>query len=224
MKLVWSPETALESYLDTIKSCDRLRQSGEAEFIAATAGGWNAKLIVEAWAPCAPAAAATSVGLSIAARHTGGRHVCVVPNQLSKARYAASTHGFGLPAAPEVLVGEAEAVLSGLEGVDFLVVDGRRRDLVRVVRSVKVSQRGAVLVCRNVRERRVEGFRWDWVVGDGVRVVRSVVLPVERGLDIAYVGHGGGGTGRSKVKRSERRWVKHIDEGSGEEHLFRRRR
>lgn len=153
--------------------------SGEAEFLAAMAGGRSAKLILEVWTQ--GASINVSIGLSVAARYSNGRHVCIMANQLQKAKYMAAMHEFIAPRLPEIIVGEAEKVMGKMEGIDFMVIDGSRRDLVRLLKSVNVSQRGAVLVCRNVRDRAVEDFKWD-------KVIRSVVLPVGNGLDIAHVG------------------------------------
>ncbi|KAA8520510.1 hypothetical protein F0562_014766 [Nyssa sinensis] len=177
MKLVWSPETASKAYIDTVKSCKLFKESGVAEFISAMAGGWNAKLIVEAWSH--GGAVTTSVGLAVAARHTGGRHVCMVSNERSR-----------------------------LE----------RKDFAKVLRFAKLSQRGAVLVCKNASQRTMSGFRWSGVLDSATRVVRSVVLPVGKGLDIAYVENSSGAVNSTK---GPSRWIRHIDQQSGEEHIFR---
>ncbi|KAI3787632.1 hypothetical protein L1987_42235 [Smallanthus sonchifolius] len=83
MKLVWSPEIAAKALVDTVKSCELLEGSSVAELISAMAAGWNAKLIVETW--CSGDVATTSIGLEVASVHTGGRHVCIVPDEASKA-------------------------------------------------------------------------------------------------------------------------------------------
>lgn len=193
-----------------------------AELLSAMAAGWNAKLIVESWAHGGPIA--TSVGLAVAARNTGARHVCIVPDERSRAEYTtAITSEMEASAAPEeVVVGETEAVMAGLEGVDFLVVDCRRRDFARALRVAKVSARGGVLACKNASQRSAWGFRWHGVLGRGTRLVRSVFLPVGKGLDIAYIGSRSiGVVAPSATKKRPSRWIKHIDQNSGEEHLFR---
>ncbi|CAI9759437.1 unnamed protein product [Fraxinus pennsylvanica] len=93
MKLVWSPETASKAYLDTVKSCELHKESGVAELISAMAAGWKAKLIVETWSQ--GGAIATSVGLSIASRHGGGRHICIAPDEESRVEYAAAMEKAG---------------------------------------------------------------------------------------------------------------------------------
>lgn len=212
MKLVWSPETSSKAYLDTVKSCENFHESGVAELISAMAAGWNAKFIVETWSK--GGATAASVGLEIASRHTGGRHVCIVPDERSRTEYTQSLRNSGM--SPEVIVGEPEEVMDGLNGIDFLVVDSRRRDFSRVLRLARLSNKGGVLVCKNAYSKSGSSFRWRSVIGDGARrLVRSVFLPVGKGLDIAHVATGGGNSG-------ERRWIKHIDQHSGEEHLIRK--
>lgn len=216
MKLVWSPETASKAYIDTVKYCELYQESGVAELISAMAAGWNAKLIVETWAQ--GGGATTSVGLSIAAGHTSGRRVCIVPDERSRSEYASamSSSSSAAGVSPEILVGDPEEVMAELEGIDFLVVDGRRWDFARFLRAAKLSHRGAVLVCKNAA---AASCRWRGVVEEGkYRVVRTAFLPVGQGLDIAHVA-ASGGSGSSKP--TKRKWVKHIDQRSGEEHVIR---
>ncbi|KAG5538567.1 hypothetical protein RHGRI_019223 [Rhododendron griersonianum] len=217
MKLVWSPETASKAYIDTVKSCKLFQESGEAELMSAMAGGWNAKMIVEARTNI-DAATATSVGLAIAARHTGGLHVCTVLDEQSRLEYLNAIHAAGV-APPEVVVGRAEEAVVGLVDVDFLVVDGRRKDFGRVFRFAKLSHRGAVLVCKNASQRTMAGFTWGEVLSSTTRVVRSVALPVGNGLDIAYVANNGE---TMDSKKCTSHWIRHIDQQSGEEHVIRR--
>ncbi|XP_077246701.1 ankyrin repeat/KH domain protein (DUF1442) [Tasmannia lanceolata] len=208
MKTAWCSETASKSYIDTVRAV----KSGfpatthVAELVSAMAGGFKCQLIIEAWAR--GDSIATSVGLAIASRHVGGRHVCIVPDERWRLEYEEAMQRSGL--SPEVVVGEAEEVMGGLVGVDFVVVDSRRKDFAKILRFAKMSQRGAVLVCKNA----VPCFRWRGVLGNGTRVVRSVFLPIEKGLEIAQVSMGGGvGSGKS-------RWIKHFDRRTGEEHVF----
>jgi len=191
MKLVWSPETASKAYVETIKSGGGLaRSSSVAEMLSAMAGGWNAKLIVEAWFNGGEMA--TSAGLAVSASHTGGRHVCIVPNERSSVAYINSMQKLGVQI-PEIIIGEIEEVVGELNGIDFLVVDSRRKDVMKVLRLAKLSHLGAVLVLKNACNKGDGSFRWSEVIEKSRRVVRSVVLPVGNGLEIAYVGSIGGG-------------------------------
>lgn len=231
MKLVWSPETALKAYIDTVKSvstfqpqqqCEKFKESGVAELLSSMAAGWNTKFIVECYSHGGPIAA--SVGLAVAARNTGARHVCIVPDEGSRLQYTKALAEMGVSPPPEIVLGEAQTVIKSLDGLDFLVVDCRLRDFARVLKVAKVSTRGAVLACKNAWQRsNVSWFKWNMVLERGTRVVRSVFLPVGKGLDIAYIGSriGGGAASSSASKGTPSRWIKLIDQKSGEEHLYR---
>ncbi|MED6168212.1 hypothetical protein PIB30_009714 [Stylosanthes scabra] len=230
MKLVWCPERASKAYIDTVQSVSTLkRESGVAELVSAMAAGWNAQLIVETWSQ--GGLIPTSIGLAIASRHTGGRHVCIVPDEMSRVEYGERMSDAGVRT-PETLVGEAEEVMEGLEGIDFLVVDSRRGDFARVLRLAKLSDQGAVLVRKNASSSRHtccnstgSGFRWRGVVDEGGsrrRVVRSVFLPVGKGLDIAHVSALGLGGGARGGAAHGKRWIKHVDRRSGDVHVIRR--
>ncbi|KAK8496228.1 hypothetical protein V6N13_036385 [Hibiscus sabdariffa] len=217
MKLVWSPETASKAYIDTVKSCELHHESGVAELISAMAAGWNAGFIVETWSQ--GGATATSVGLAVASSHTNGRHVCMVPDERSRIAYVEALEEAGM-SRPEVIVGEPEEVMDRLNGVDFMVVDSQRKDFSRVLRLAKLSNRGAVLVCKNANSKTASSFKWRSVIDDGSRrLVRSVFLPVGKGLDIAHVATSGGNSSSGKGKR---RWIKHVDRQSGEEFVIRK--
>jgi hypothetical protein len=227
MKLVWSPETASKAYIDTVQHCKLSRGSGSPELISAMAAGWKAKLIVETWSSSSEGGGVieTSIALSIARKHTSGRHVCIVPNEKSKLEY---TEKMGESVtSTEIIVGEAEEIVKGLiEKIDFLVVDCKGiRDFSRVLKVAKLSVNGAVLVCKNA-SLRSGNFKWENVVveeQESRRVVRSVFLPVGKGLDIAHVSAVGGNLGKDGRRRSSnKRWIKHVDQRSGEMHVIRR--
>ncbi|KAG0456938.1 hypothetical protein HPP92_021784 [Vanilla planifolia] len=207
MKLVWCPETATKAFIDAVNTAEG--REAEAELVAAMAGGWKVQLIVEAWER--EDGGATSHGVSLAVRHTGGRHVCVVPDERAAEEYGGC--------AAEVVVGEAEEAMRELEGVDMVVVDWRRRDAERIVREARPGAMGMVVVCRSVDE----GSRTPSAAAaaDGRRrLVRSVYLPVGGGMEILHVGVGKGssiGDGSGA-----KRWVRHVDRRTGEEHVFRR--
>ncbi|TKY70864.1 hypothetical protein E2542_SST07158 [Spatholobus suberectus] len=210
MKLAWSPERASKAYIDTVQSCQVFRESGVAELISAMAAGWNAQLIVETWSQ--GGVIATSVGLAVARKHTCGRHVCVVPDERARLEYAKRMGEAGVSA--EIVVGEAEEVMEGLVGVDFLVVDAGRKDFPRVLRLAKLSSKGAVLLCKNANSTS-KGFIWRSLVAQGARrVVRSGFLPVGKGLDMAHVSASGSNS-------SGHRWIKHVDQQSGDVHFIR---
>ncbi|CAI9274309.1 unnamed protein product [Lactuca saligna] len=216
MKLVWSPEIAAKAFMDTVKSCELFEGSSVAELISAMAAGWNAKLIVEAWSR--GDVTTTSIGLAVASTHTCGRHVCIVPDEDSKSEYTAAMEKAGL--SPEVVVGEPEEAVKGMM-IDFLVADSRKNNFTRIIKEAKFGHRGAVLVCKNASLTTASDFRLRSVFDGGSRrIVRSVFLPVGKGLDIAHVAAGESGSGSDKVRKS--RWFRRVDRQSGEEFMIRK--
>ncbi|GLU00471.1 hypothetical protein SLE2022_178380 [Rubroshorea leprosula] len=216
MKLVWCPDMASKAYIDTVKSCQNFKESGVPELLSAMAAGWNSKLIVESWSHGGPIA--TSVGLAVAASHTSGRHVCIVPDERSRSGYIQAMRELAGISPTNVVVGDGGELVAEISGVDFLVVDSKCEDFASVLRRARLSDGGAVLACKNACNRRCSGFRWNWVLDRGTRVARSVFLPVGKGLDIAHVDANGGD---SIAKKGPGRWIRHIDRRSGEEHIFR---
>ncbi|KAJ0636225.1 hypothetical protein HanOQP8_Chr17g0659531 [Helianthus annuus] len=216
MKLVWSPEIAAKAFTDTVKSCELFEGSSAAELISAMAAGWNAKIIVETWSR--GGVTTMSIGLSVASIHTRGRHVCIAPDVASKAEYIAAMNKAGM--SPEVIVGEPEEAVKGMV-IDFLVVDSRKNNLGRVIKEAKFGHRGAVLVCKNAAAVAADFQLRSLFDGGSRRIVRSVFLPVGKGLDIAHVAAGENGSGSDKVKKS--RWIRRVDKHSGEEFMIRNR-
>ncbi|CAA7029046.1 unnamed protein product [Microthlaspi erraticum] len=218
MKLVWSPETASKAYLDTVKSCENLETPDAAELLAAMAAGWNAKLIVETWSD--GDAIATSIGLNVASQHANAKHICIVQNSRSETAYLQAIQESSSPLnLPETIVSEEpENAMKELQGVDFLVVDWRNKEFAAAaLRNAAFGSRGAVVVCRNGYSRSSSsGFSWRRALRDR-NVVRTVTLPVTGGIEIAHVA--GRSSGKSE-KKSKRRWITHVDQRSGEEHVF----
>ncbi|KAI3719232.1 hypothetical protein L6452_20127 [Arctium lappa] len=216
MKLVWSPEMATKAYIETVKTCKKIQESDEAEMISAMAGGWNPRLIVEAWS--SGGEIMTSIALEIAARHLGARHVCIVENENSRSEYVAAMVDHGSPV-PELVMEEAKEVVAALSEVEFMVVDGRRKDLCKLFGFIELSHRGAVLLCKNAMQRYMAGFRWDLAIGEKALVTKSVIIPMGQGLNIAYVKKNL--TSRKSSSNDYSRWITRIDKKTGEEHVFR---
>jgi Protein of unknown function (DUF1442) len=197
MKLVWCPEMASKAYIEGVKTLAGENQHHEetdvAEFISAMAGGWKAQLIIDAQSNSADIPTSTSLALMTAAQHTRGNYIPLSEDE-SKAKDA----------------------MRQLKGVDYLVLDGKRRDVVSVVKEARPGPRGMVVVRYNARKNNVVSAA---VFSAGMRVVRSVFLPIGEGVEVVHVGVG---KGPSLGKSGRSRWIRHIDEGTGEEHLFRR--
>lgn len=180
------------------------------------AAGWNAKLMVETWSK--GGAIASSIGLAFASHHTNGRHVCIVPDNLSRTEYLKAMEISGLT--PEFIVGDPEEAFQTLQSIDFLVLNCEKDNISRILKVVKLGHRGAVLVSKNVSSSTGSSsseFRWRGVVESGSRLVRSRILPVGEGLDIAHVG-----AVKSSGKKVKSRWIRRFDRQSGEEFVFRK--
>ncbi|XP_009772126.2 uncharacterized protein [Nicotiana sylvestris] len=125
---------------------------------------------------------------------------------------------------PEVVVGEVDKIIrSKLSRVDFLVVDGWTQDFTRAFNSVKLNQHGAILVCKNESKGKTMSstkFSWKGVLDAKVRAIRAVTVPVGNGLEIAYIASND--NGNLKSRKNAKHWIRHVDRGSGEEHVFRR--
>ncbi|KAM3277085.1 hypothetical protein ACQJBY_045099 [Aegilops geniculata] len=197
MKLVWCPETASQAFIAGVSALSesehgRAGSAGVAELVSAMAGGWNAQLVVEA----PEVSATTSLALAAAAQRTGGRYARVLA--------------------------DADRAMAELEGVDFLVVDARRRDAAAVLAAARPGPRGMVVV-RHGDGRRRGTKALEASMAAGTRVVRSVYLPVDKGVEVLHVGVGKGPSiqGR-RSPRASSRWIRHVDQETGEEHLFSR--
>lgn len=195
MKLVWCPETASKAYIEGVKTLACENQHHEestdvAEFISAMAGGWKAQLIIDAQSNSNPTN--TRLALMTAARHTQGKYFCLSEGEA-----------------------EPKNFMRQLKGVDYLVVDGKRRDVASIVKEARPGPRGMVVVRYNVTKSNVVSGA---VISGGMRVVRSVFLPIGDGVEVVHVGVG---KGPSLGKTGRSRWIRHVDD-TGEEHLFRR--
>ena len=182
------------------------------------AAGWNAKLIVETWS-CGDEIA-SSIGLNVASQHANARHICIVQNSRTESAYLQAIQEYSSPLnPPETIVSqEPENAMKEIQGVDFLVVDWRNKELAAAaLRNAAFGSRGAVVVCRNGYSRCSSGFIWRRALRDR-EVVRTVTLPVTGGIEIAHVAARNRNSGKSD--KGKRRWITHIDQRSGEEHVF----
>ncbi|KAJ0111135.1 hypothetical protein Patl1_00258 [Pistacia atlantica] len=78
----------------------------------------------------------------------------------------------------------------------------------------KRSRRGDGGTGGSCGSSNISGLRWNVVLERGLRVVRSVLLPVGQGLDMAHVGSNVRGENLKKSP-TRSRWIKHIDQRSG---------
>ncbi|URE42470.1 hypothetical protein MUK42_14693 [Musa troglodytarum] len=221
-RMVWSGENAADACLDTLISLAqdsgrrRRRNDGHPsaepasdEFVSALAAGMGAKLTVEV----SPEASQSTGALAAAARQTGGRLVCVIPEEVS----LAPTKEPGVDDAVEFKVGDANQLLPEHEHIDFALVGCRSDPSAGLLELLHVNPRSSVAVANRLRGGK-EG-----PTGEGMEV--TMIGKVE---EVGRTGTKAGGVERRKSAkgsgrrrpRSKSRWVRKIDE-RGEEHFFR---
>ncbi|EER97893.1 uncharacterized protein LOC8084286 [Sorghum bicolor] len=246
MKLVWCPDTASKAYIDGVRAIanvDSADASPElAELLAAMAGGWNARLIVDAPDSASSTSTTTSLALAAAARRTGGRYARLdvvddapaPPTEDEATTNSGSGSGSGSSSSSFSAAAATEAAMARLEGVDLLVLDARRRDAAVVLRAARPGPRGMVVVVRHggggVRRRAAAAPPWWGMLAAGTRVVRAAYLPIGAGgVEVLHVGVGKGPSLLPTTQHSRRpsgggrgRWIRHVNHRTGEEHVFRR--
>ncbi|KAI4372722.1 hypothetical protein MLD38_010921 [Melastoma candidum] len=238
MRREWNPEMAFNAYIDTIRALHGegypQQSGGIPELVGAMAAGWNARMIVETYSKGGDDMS-TSIALSVARRHTRGRHVCIVPDEETRSQYASM---LGREVKVEVIViGDKEAATMIIDGVDFMVMDRGSGEYGGLpLLSATLSCEGAIFLRKNLGTRREhepdrEGkglFGWMKLEGKGceMKVVRDVYLPVGKGLQVVHVGSKCGCRGNNdpfKEKTTKKRWIKHVDRTTGEEIVIIRR-
>ncbi|CAN0902595.1 hypothetical protein LINGRAHAP2_LOCUS22059 [Linum grandiflorum] len=218
----WSAENATNAYLKTLKMGQKVKEPEAAEFISALAAGNNSQLMVIAASASSPSAtSSTLVALVAAAYQTGGRVICIHPNQDEET--IMSSIGLELGCHVEFVTGPAQELLTAqYSHADFVVVDCRLDDHERVLEAVQngrgIILNGVVVVGYNAGSTSDKGYSWcssGWKtqllpIGEGLLVTR--MAPPARKSPV--VGGGGGCSSKS-------RWVVKVDECTGEEHVFR---
>ncbi|XP_078174603.1 uncharacterized protein LOC144568204 [Carex rostrata] len=244
--MVWSSQSAANAYLDTLKLCKNeleRRQSDpstipvqpeKSEFISALAAGTSAQLIVEV----SPEASHSTIALAAAARQTGGRLICILPQEESLAPSKEVLEESGLDDMVEFQVGDPTELLPKYENIDFSLVDCNNESYEDVLKMIDINLKKSVVVANNLKEGR-EGLSMD-VPGAKEGTVRSEKHMIGNGMEVTMIGRNAGmgwlkkgkeggnivgpnNVGPEKRRRPRRkiRWVKKIDEQSGEEHLYR---
>ncbi|KAF9601131.1 hypothetical protein IFM89_017036 [Coptis chinensis] len=235
----WSPQSATNAFLDTLKlrvpheKGDNKLSTQEPEsneFISALAAGMSAKLIVEVSSKVSP----STIALAAAARQTGGRLVCILPESKNLAESKQVIKESGLKDMVEFKVGDPTEILSHYENIDFSLIDCKTDDYARLLKMLDVNPRKSVVVANNLEGERT-GLGGNIRGVKGKSAVRSMKHPIGDGMEVTMIGsrkefekrdRGGGATPpieiRGRVKRTGKsKWVTEVDEESGEEHIFR---
>lgn len=196
MESHWSATSATRAYLDTIKLCNdhkrrckswKTQEPGSNEFVSALAAGMRAKLIVEVASTASP----STIALAAAARQTGGRLVCILPEPvLSESKRAIKDSG--LRDLVEFKTGDPSKLLPRYENIDFSLVDCKNKSYKRLLSLIDVNPRRSVVVANNLEsestglEGHVRGMLEERVA------VRSVKHPIGKGMEVTMIGTSNG--------------------------------
>ncbi|KAK9279368.1 hypothetical protein L1049_013047 [Liquidambar formosana] len=235
----WSATSATNAFLDTLKLCgdhERRYNSWKTpepecnEFISALAAGTKSKLIVEVTSGASPC----TIALAAAARQTGGRLVCILPEP-TLAESKKVIKDSGLKDMVEFRTEDPFELLPNYENVDFSLVDCERDNYKGLLNLLDVNPSKSVVVANNLDK---EGKGLGGHVGGkkGKVSVRSTKCPIGKGMEVTMIGdefekrdwRGGGSfkgekrrEGAARRRGGKSKWVCKVDQESGEEHIFR---
>lgn len=193
------------------------------EFISALAAGMKAKLIVEITSGVSP----STIALAAAARQTGGRLVCILPERVLDESTEVIKDS-GLRDMVEFKTGDPYELLPSYEKIDFSFVDCQTENYSRLVNVLDVNPRRSVIVANHLVGGR-EGL------GGHVKGLKDKVevRSIGEDMEVTMIGRSdgtgqkrdcgergeGGAPERSRLAKCK--WVVKVDEESGEEHFFR---
>ncbi|KAG8363253.1 hypothetical protein BUALT_Bualt19G0003000 [Buddleja alternifolia] len=234
----WSSKSATNAYLDALKLCSKCKKECNScetqtpqsnEFISALAAGMSSKLIVEITSDVS----SSTIALAAAARQTGGKLVCILPEpKLNKSQKAIKDSG--LSEMVEFKTGDPVEILLDYENIDFSLVDCKADDYKKLLENLDVNLKRSVVVANNLLGGE-KGFGGCLKGVENKTEVRSMKHPIGVGMEVTMIGKSNN-IGRSKsggynmraerkrgiVKKTDKsKWVFEVDEKSGEEHIFR---
>lgn len=196
------------------------------EFLSALAAGLSAQLIVEV----SREASNSTIALAAAARQTGGRLVCILPEPGKLEESKEVMKGSGLNDMVEFKVGDPHQLLPRYENIDFSLVDCETESNTELLRLLDVNPRRAVVVANNLVGGR-EGLCGAIGSLRDKGSVRSMKHPIGNGMEVTMIGDAyqfrkvdmrkGGRAAPQRRRPPKSLWVMEVDEESGEEHIFR---
>ncbi|GAU13641.1 hypothetical protein TSUD_347450 [Trifolium subterraneum] len=230
--MAWSPTCATRAYLDTLQLCNnvdrkqsgfwRLQELGSNEFVSALAAGMKAKLIVEVTS--SPASSST-IALAVAARQTGGKFVCILPEPvLDESRE--SINSSGLKDQVEFRTEDPSKILPCYKNIDFSLIDCKDESYAMLLNLLDVNPVRSVVVANNLVGDR-KGLEGCVRRKDEKVAVRSVKHPIGKGMEVTMISKNDEINHKRHVrnyhharKRNKSKWIVKFDEKSGEEHIF----
>ncbi|KAF1891988.1 hypothetical protein Lal_00036339 [Lupinus albus] len=228
----WSPTCATRAYLDTLQLCNshkiqygywRVQEPGSNEFVSALAAGMKAKLIVEVTS----GASSSTIALAAAAKQTGGRLICILPEPALNELKQVITNS-GLKDQVEFRTEDPSMLLPFYQNIDFSLVDCKDDTYTRLLNLLDVNPTRSVVVANNLAgdKKGLEGYVKRKDYGEKV-AVRSIKHPIGKGMEVTMISKNGendkilGFRGQHSRTKKKSKWVAKFDEESGEEHIFR---
>ncbi|KAF3790183.1 hypothetical protein EJ110_NYTH16847 [Nymphaea thermarum] len=237
----WSPETAANAFLDTVKLYKkgeeetggylRTAEAESTEFVSAMAAGIKAQTIVEV----SPRISPFTIALAAAARRTGGRLICILleSRSLEESRQALNCYP-DLEVFVEFKIGDSPELLKRYKNVDFLLLDGKIENVQGLLKVVDMNASRSFVVINNLFEMK---SRSGWVYSKTMQKkagMRTVTLPIGKGMEVTKIGRSDQRDRFPKgsmnyfsmgyVETSKSKWLVAVDKKTGEEHFFRVRR
>jgi predicted O-methyltransferase YrrM len=200
-----------------------VQELGSNEFVSALAAGMKAKLIVEVTS--SPASSST-IALAAAARQTGGKLVCILPEPVLD-ESKESIKNSGLKDQVEFRTEDPSKLLPRYENIDFSLVDCKDESYAMLLNLLDVNPVRSVVVANNLVGDR-KGLEGRVRRKDEKVAVRSVKHPIGKGMEVTMISRNGEIDHKRHVrdyhharKRNKSKWIAKFDEKSGEEHIFR---
>ena len=181
------------------------------EFISALAAGMKAKLIVEVTSGVSP----STIALAAAARQTGGRLVCILPERVLDESTKVIKDS-GLRDMVDFRTGDPYELLPSYEKIDFYFVDCQTENYARLVNVLDVNPRRSVIVANHLVGGK-EGL------GGHVKGMkdRVEVRSIGEDMEVTTIGTTNQKRASQRKQATKSKWIVKVDKESGEEHFFR---
>ncbi|CAJ1950417.1 unnamed protein product [Sphenostylis stenocarpa] len=226
----WSSKSASRAYLDTLQLCEnkkrqygnwRVQNPGSNEFVSALAAGMKAKVMVEV----TYCVSLYTIALAVAARQTGGRMVCMIPESLLDESKEVIINS-GLEDQVEFRTEDPSKLLSYYENIDFFLVDCKDENYTNLLKLVDLNLKRSIVVAKNMLCDK-KGLRWHLREKYERLEVRYINHPLGNDMGVTCICMNDDRNKRSGVKvdcgkkRRKSSWIAKFDEESGEEHIYR---
>lgn len=153
------------------------------EFISALAAGNQAKLMVQVTSN--QGITPLTIALAVAAKHTKSRFVCILHQLHDIEDCKAQLSCYDLENAVELVHGNPCKVIMEFKNIDFVVIDCKYEDFLRLFEIIDVNPRGSIVVVSNVERRSGAGFG---EVIKGRKGVEYVTRSIGEGMELTRIG------------------------------------